>query len=76
MDMHDKTKVIEAGFIILRARDYTGIPGMPRPDLPHQIYYCSRAGAWSLFKDYKFKTKSERDRALKQLLLDPKIISD
>ena len=76
MDISDKAKVLAAGFTIIRARDYTGVPGSPRPELPYQIYYCSRAGAWSLYGNCKFKTKTERDYRIKKLLLDPRIIMD
>lgn len=65
MRIDDQSKLIKAGFEIIRKDDY------PSP----RIKMCTGInGGWRTYK--KFETKAERDRTFTLLLRDDKIIVD
>ena len=65
MRTDDQSKLINAGFYIIRKDDY------PSP----RIKMCTGInGGWRTYK--KFDTKAERDKSFNRLLKDEKVISD
>lgn len=68
MDSLDKNKLLRAGFRIVRAEDY------PCPRITEYKDYASTTGDY--YTIVKFYTKAERDRALQQMLIDPKTVED
>lgn len=68
MNWRDKEKLIKRGFIIIRERDYIPISGNDGIALPYQVFYCSGNSSWKLLKDYRYRTKSKRRKAMDILL--------
>lgn len=61
LNRKSKDKLLKAGYIFLRIDDFGG----PQGDEP-KIKECSRFGSWRTHSRYK--TKKERDAALRKLV--------
>ena len=73
MNQRDHQKIIQAGFTILRRRDYRTVRS---GEQQHEITAKHRrAPNWSVLHK-GFKSKAERDRKMTELLADPHTLED
>ncbi len=67
MNAKDQKKLCEAGYLILRRSDY------PQPHIKFKS--DANSDSWRRYGD-NYPSKAERDRSMKRLLKDNKIIED
>lgn len=68
MNATDQLKLAKAGYTIIRRQN--------EPEPHFKIKDSAGPESWRKFKAVKFKSKAERDRYVKRLLTDDKIIED
>ena len=72
MTAKDQSKMLNAGFTIIKKKDY------PRPNKNSRIEIRQKTPVnrnWHT-RDWNFTSVDERDFRMKQLLKDPKIVED
>ena len=74
MNQTDQSKVLDAGFTIVRERDVYGVHGVSDPT--YHIYAKTKEKQEWHKLEGPFKSKAARDRRMKELMLNRKNVID